>query len=131
MSNYQPYEPHVTTGYAQAQGMRPGVPEYGNMEPFGVSDRHEFRLRPEHPHANVVLILGILSLVLAGILGPFAWSLGNRAIRECQQGQYCLTSSLRVGRALGIAATILLIIFFVGMIVSVIVFSTIGILAAH
>jgi len=67
--------------------------------------------RPEHPHATTVLILGILGICLAGILGPVAWIMGNNAIKECQSGLYALTDQLKIGRILGIIATIMLIVW--------------------
>ena len=36
----------------------------------------------QHPQGTTILVLGILSLVVCGILGPFAWSMGNKALRE-------------------------------------------------
>ena len=34
----------------------------------------------EHPKGTTILVLGILSLVLCGLLGPFAWNMGNQAL---------------------------------------------------
>jgi len=64
-----------------------------------------------------VLVLGILSLVVMGVLGPVAWVLGNKAKRECDAGVYRMTDSLSVGRILGIIASVLLIVAGVSMIV--------------
>ena len=110
MSSYQPYDPHVTTGYTAVPGIEPeSLPDHSAVEPYGlISDRHEFQLRPEHPQAGMILVLGILSLVLAGILGPFAWVLGNRATNDCREGKYSMTDSLKTGRILGIITTVIL-----------------------
>ena len=37
---------------------------------------------PKHPQAVTVLVLGILGIVVCGLCGPFAWSMGNKAERE-------------------------------------------------
>ncbi len=36
----------------------------------------------EHPKGTQILVLGILSLVCCGLLGPFAWVMGNNARKE-------------------------------------------------
>ena len=36
----------------------------------------------EHPNGTTILVLGILSLVFCGLCGPFAWVMGNTAMRE-------------------------------------------------
>ena len=69
-----------------------------------------------------MLVLGILSLVVCGVLGPFAWSMGNRALREIDESHGALSGrdTVNIGRILGIVATVLLIIgaiFVVGFLV--------------
>lgn len=81
----------------------------------------------EHPQGTTVLVLGILSLVVCGILGPFAWSMGNRALREIDAapaGYFRNRGNVTAGRICGIIATVLLI---VSVIVLILVF---GLLAA-
>jgi hypothetical protein len=75
-----------------------------------------------------VLVLGILSLVVCGILGPFAWSMGNRALREIDASQLTPTplggrETVNIGRILGMVATALLVL---GVLAVVAVF-TIGV----
>jgi len=77
--------------------------------------------RPEHPQATTVLILGILGLVVAGVLGPVAWFMGNKAIKECEAGTYTRTGPLTAGRILGIIGTILLIVSVVVIILVVVI----------
>jgi hypothetical protein len=36
----------------------------------------------EHTNGTTVLVLGILSLVVCGFLGPVAWSMGNKALHD-------------------------------------------------
>jgi hypothetical protein len=60
-----------------------------------------------------VLVLGILSLVICGVLGPFAWAKGNAAKREmdAQPGvQWTNRGSINAGRICGIIASVLLIL---------------------
>jgi uncharacterized membrane protein YjgN (DUF898 family) len=67
----------------------------------------------EHPDGTTVLVLGILSLVVCGLLGPFAWSKGNRAMAEINSNpgvNYTNRGSINAGRICGMIATILLII---------------------
>lgn len=35
-----------------------------------------------HPQGTTVLVLGILSVVVMPLLGPFAWVMGHRSLRE-------------------------------------------------
>ena len=100
MSTYQPYPPTQTPGYYP----QPEQPQYPVM-PYP-----QFVGRPEHPQASTVLVLGILGLVLAGVLGPVAWYMGNKAMKECATGMYVATDQLKAGRILGIIGTVFLII---------------------
>jgi hypothetical protein len=78
----------------------------------------------EHPAGTTVLVLGILSLVICGLLGPFAWVKGNNAKREmdAQPGvQWTNRGSITAGRICGMIATILLI---VGVVVAVLLIAT-------
>ena len=76
----------------------------------------------EHPAGTTVLVLGILSLVICGLLGPFAWVKGNKARREmdAQPGvQWSNRGSITAGRICGMIASILLIVgvvAFIGLI---------------
>jgi len=74
-----------------------------------------------HPQATTILVLGILGLVLCQVLGPFAWSMGNKALREIDGAQGAIggRETVNIGRILGMIATallglaILLVLFFV------------------
>lgn len=65
-----------------------------------------------HPDATTVLILGILGFVVCGFLAPFAWSKGNKTLREIRSnpGMFTGESEANIGRILGIIGTIFLII---------------------
>ncbi|MGB6064443.1 MAG: hypothetical protein WBG50_06520 [Desulfomonilaceae bacterium] len=66
-------------------------------------------------HAELVLLLGIISLFMCGPLGIVAWIMGNSDLKQIRSG---LMSSrkigtLKVGKALGIVGTCLLVATFV------------------
>ena len=73
----------------------------------------------EHPQGTLILILGILSIVCIQILGPVAWIMGNRAIREidANPAAYTNRSSVNAGRICGIIGTVLFAISIVWVIV--------------
>jgi uncharacterized membrane protein YjgN (DUF898 family) len=58
------------------------------------------------------LVLGILGIVVCGLCGPFAWSIGNRVVREIDAsgGRWGGRTEANVGRILGIVATALLVL---------------------
>ncbi len=74
-----------------------------------------------HPDGTKVLVLGILSVVLCQILGPFAWSSGNKALREidASPSSYANRGSVQAGRILGMVASILLILSIVIVVISI------------
>ena len=96
-----------------------GPPAYGDYGPPA----------PHHPQATTVLILGILGLVLCGIIGPFAWVMGNRVVGEIDAsgGRWGGHTEANIGRILGIVVTLLMIAAFV-LVVLVFVFG--GVVAA-
>ena len=67
---------------------------------------------PDHPQTTTILLLGICGLVLCQVLGPFAWSMGNKALREIDAsgGQLGGRDTVNVGRILGMVATALLVL---------------------
>lgn len=62
-----------------------------------------------HPQGTTILVLGILSLVVCGLLGPFAWSMGGKALREIDtSGQpYENRGMVQAGKICGMIGTIL------------------------
>ena len=74
----------------------------------------------EYPGGTTVLVLGILSLVICGILGPFAWSMGNKAIKAIDADRtsiYTNRGAINAGRICGIIATCFLVIGIVFVII--------------
>lgn len=67
----------------------------------------------EHPQGTTVLVLGILSLVVCGLLGPVAWVMGNNALTEIDAYPLAYTnrSSVQAGRVCGIIASAILILW--------------------
>jgi hypothetical protein len=78
-----------------------------------------------------VLVLGVLSLVACGILGPFAWRMGNATLREMDaQPEVVWTnrSNVTAGRICGMIATALIAVgvafFLLWLVFAVAVFSS-------
>lgn len=65
-----------------------------------------------HPNGTTILVLGILSLVVCSFLGPFAWSMGTKAMREIDESGYVYENRgmVQAGRICGIIATIIMIV---------------------
>jgi hypothetical protein len=82
----------------------------------------------DHPQTTTILILGILGLAVCQILGPFAWSMGNKALREidASNGQLGGRDTTNVGRILGIIGTAILVLG----VVAVLFFIVLGIYSA-
>lgn len=70
-----------------------------------------------------MLVLGILGIVICGVLGPFAWVMGNRELQAIDSGLRSPEnrSTANAGRILGIIGTVLLgiavlfFLFFIGL----------------
>jgi hypothetical protein len=77
---------------------------------------------------TLILVLGILSLVVCGLLGPFAWVMGNNDLREIDAGLMDPQgrSLTNAGRICGMIATILVLI----SVVVVIILFAFGMLSA-
>lgn len=63
-------------------------------------------------------MLGILGLVLCGVLAPFAWVVGGRAVREIDASAGVLggRSQANAGRILGIVGSVLLLVAVVALV---------------
>jgi hypothetical protein len=105
-------------GVAQQQAA--GIPSwqggsYGQaapgQQPWGV-------VLPDHPSGTTALVLGILGVVGATVLAPFAWGIASRAKAEIRQqpGRYREGGSVQAGYVLGIVGTVLLVIGVLAMI---------------
>jgi hypothetical protein len=79
--------------------------------------RGGYMQQPVNPHmlpsnATTVLVLGILSLTICGLLGPIAWHYGNDELRRIDSGMAnpLKRGEATAGRILGIIASALLFI---------------------
>ena len=90
----------------------PNTPPPGYSTPPGYGYGGQQMYAREHPDGTTILVLGILSLVVCGLLGPFAWVKGNNALREidANPGAYTNRSNVSAGRICGIIASVFLII---------------------
>ena len=63
-------------------------------------------------------MLGILSLVVCGLVGPFAWVMGNNALAEIDANPMAYTnrSTVQAGRICGIVGTCLLVLSLVAIV---------------
>ena len=73
----------------------------------------------QHPQGTTILVLGIVGLALTficgfgALLGPFAWAMGTKALREIDSNPsvtYTNRGNVSAGRILGIITTALLAI---------------------
>ncbi len=65
---------------------------------------------PLEPHrGTMILILGILSLAVCGLIGPFAWAMGRTDLRKMKIGVMDDRgyNETQIGYILGIVATII------------------------
>ncbi|GGK60004.1 DUF4190 domain-containing protein [Nocardia camponoti] len=67
----------------------------------------------EHPQANLVLVLGLLSPFCCGLFGPVAWVLGKRALNEIDgsYGRLSGRSQVLIGYIAAIFGTIVGMLF--------------------
>lgn len=69
-------------------------------------------------NATTVLVLGILSLVICGLMGPFAWHYGNVELQRIDSGvtDPAKRGEAVAGRICGIISSVLLIIVAFGFV---------------
>lgn len=72
--------------------------------------------QPDHPRGTLILVLGIVSFLSCGLLGPVAWVMGNRAIREVDASSPPARNrgAIQAGRVLGIVSSCILILVLLG-----------------
>jgi hypothetical protein len=95
-------------GPGPGYGQQPPGYGYGQQPPgYG----YGYGQPVNHPQGTTILVLGILGLVVCGILGIFAWSMGNKAKAEmsAQPGVvFANEGQITAGRICGMISTILL-----------------------
>ncbi len=77
---------------------------------------------------QAAFLLGILGLVVCQILGPFAWSMGNKALKEIDASGvvYSNRGSIQAGRICGIVASVLLVVTLVVVFLSILAVAFLG-----
>ena len=105
--SWQPGIPTPAPAPAHAYDQSPQVPYGAPQYPPGYGP-----VLPDHPQANVVLVLGILGIVVCPVVAPVAWVMGNRVVREIDAsgGAVGGRSNANVGRVLGLVITVLTIV---------------------
>ncbi|MFW6598744.1 hypothetical protein ACQBAU_14595 [Propionibacteriaceae bacterium Y2011] len=98
MSNPYDHNPYA----AQQPQQQP----YVQASPYGVP------MTTTHPQSTIILVLGILSIVGISVVGPVAWVMGNKAIKEIDQNPaaYSDRGTVQAGRIMGIIGSVLLIL---------------------
>ena len=94
--------------YPASYGQPPPPPGYTTYSPYGGGGGSR-----QHPQGTTILVLGILSLVICGLLGPVAWIMGQKAIREMDSdpsASWANRGKVNAGRICGIIATALLVV---------------------
>jgi hypothetical protein len=100
--------------YPPGPGAGPGQPPYGFTPP-----------PPPHPQATLAMVLGLIGLVgafvacgLTLVISPFAWAIGQKAVREIRnsQGRLGGEGQARTGMITGIIGTVLLVLAIIAVI---------------
>lgn len=93
---------------ARLRGAYPQPPPYGGYAPYGYNPSAWIFA----PRGTTILVLGILSLVVCGLMGPVAWSMGNTELQRIDAGQVdpSTRGNVQAGRICGMVASILLIV---------------------
>jgi uncharacterized membrane protein YjgN (DUF898 family) len=85
-------------------------------------------LPPNHPQATTALVLGILGVVVCGVIAPFAWTIGGKAVQEIDAsgGAWGGRTEANAGRILGIVGTALLGLGVLAFIAFLVIFVVMG-----
>ena len=112
------YPPNYGSAYPPPPGAQYPPPPGGQYPPGYFPG---YPVPPKHPQATTAMILGILGLVLCGVIGPFAWVIGSKAVKEidANPSAYSGRSEANAGKIMGIIGTALLglSVVFIGLIV--------------
>jgi hypothetical protein len=106
--------PHMINAMSYPPQPPPGArPPYGYGQPVPA----------DHPQATAILVLGILGLVFCQMLGPFAWVMGRRALKEIDSSGGTIGGRAQVGAGYvcGIVATVLMVLSVVIVVVVLVI----------
>jgi hypothetical protein len=114
------YPPNWGSAYPPPGGQYPPPPP-GQAPPSGQPYYYPPQI-PKHPQATTAMILGILGLVLCGVIGPFAWVMGSKAVKEidANPNAYSGRGEANAGKIMGIISTAIMA-FLVGCVIILLV----------
>lgn len=78
-----------------------------NQQPATPYAQYGSPANPYESESTPILVTGILSLVLCGLIGIYAWMKGNDLRNRAQSAGWPEPSTAKVGRILGIVGTII------------------------
>jgi uncharacterized membrane protein YjgN (DUF898 family) len=83
---------------------------------------------PNNQKATTALVLGILGVVVCGVIAPFAWSIGGKAVQEIDAsgGAWGGRTEANAGRILGMVGTALLVVGVLAFVAFVVIFVVLG-----
>ncbi|MFV0317449.1 MAG: hypothetical protein ACK5O2_10895 [Microthrixaceae bacterium] len=87
-------------------GQQPTQPGHQQM-PASPYQQQGYAANPYDSEATPILVTGILSLVLCGLIGLYAWIKGNDLKRRATSSGWPEPSTAKVGRILGIIGSII------------------------
>jgi hypothetical protein len=87
---------------------------------------------PEQSQAVTILVLGILSIVICQILGPFAWKMGHEELKAITEGRRSPEGQgmAQAGKICGIVGTVLLGLAIIILILVFLVLIPVGIVTS-
>jgi hypothetical protein len=93
MSNLPPPDPRSSDGW--------------NQQPYATPYSPQMAVNPYENESTPILVTGILSLVLCGPIGIYAWLKGNELRDRAQNAGWPEPGTAKVGRILGMVGTII------------------------
>ncbi|MEV0356462.1 DUF4190 domain-containing protein [Nocardia sp. NPDC050697] len=90
--------------------------------PPGYPQQPYFR-PPDHPQATTIIIVGVLGLVLCQFLGPVAFVMGGKALKEIDNSGGAIggRSTVLAGYICGIIGTVILVLTILVIVVAIII----------
>jgi len=102
------YDPNVLPPAPPTYG-QPVVPSYGQPVPGNYAPYAQMG-NPFESEGTKIMIFGILSLVVCGLLGPVAWVMGNGLKAKAEAAGYPEPGNAKAGRICGMVASVLMIV---------------------
>lgn len=105
----QQQDPYQQDPYQQdpyQQGQAPAPWQQPPAAPYGANYTQP-ATNPYDSETTLILVMGILSLVVCGLLGIVAWMQGNSLKKRAEESGWPEPTTGKVGRILGIVGTII------------------------